>query len=73
MSIGAMEHHDDDELCTSHHNKSQDFDDLEDNEAHDGGPSKQDHGSPHQDESIDDKQQYQDECFSSSDQPRCAH
>ena len=63
MSIGAMEDRGDDYTSTDHNEESQDFDDLADDEAHDGGASEQDHGSPHQD-SIDDEQQDEDECFS---------
>ena len=66
MSIGAMEDRGDDYTSTDHHNESQDFDDLVDDEAHDGGASEQDHGSLHQD-SINNEQQYEDECFSGSD------
>ena len=47
MSIGAMEDRGDDYTSTDHHDESQDFDDLADDEAHDGRASKQDHGSPH--------------------------
>ena len=72
MSISAMEDRGDDYTSTDHHDESQDFDDLADDEAHDGRASEQDHGSPHQD-SIDDEQQDEDECFSGSDRSRCAN
>ena len=72
MSIGAIEDRGDDYTSTDHYEESQDFDDLADDEAHDGGASEQDHGSPHQD-SIDDEQQDEDECFSGSDRSRCAN
>ena len=71
MSIGAMEDRGDDYTSTDHNEESQDFDDLADDEAHDGGASEQDHGSPHQD-SINDEQQDENECFSGSDRSRCA-
>ena len=72
MSIGAMQDRGDDYTNTDQYEESQDFDDLADDEAHDGGASEQDHGSPHQD-SIDNEQQDEDECFSGSDRSRCAN
>ena len=73
MPVDAAEDHGDDYTNTDHYDKSQDFDDLlEDDEAHDGKAPEQDYGSPHQDESINDKEQYDNECCSRSDHSRCA-
>ena len=66
MSIGTMEDCGDDYTSTDHNKESQDFDNLVDDEAHDGGASEQDHGLLHQD-LINDEQQDEDKCFSSSD------
>ena len=66
MLISAIEDCINDCTSTDHYNKSQDFNDLADDEAHNGRASEQDHGSLHQD-LINNKQQDEDECFSSSD------
>ena len=71
MLISAMKDHGDDYTSTDQYKESQDFDDLVDDEAHNGGASEQDHGSLHQD-LINDEQQDENECFSSSDQSRYA-
>ena len=73
MPVDATEDLGDDYTNTDHYDESQDFDDLlEDDEAHDGKAPEQDYGSPHQDESIDGKEQYDDECFPGSHHSRCA-